>query len=305
MRQDIHVHLDLSVPARTLIFLMAAALLVIVTPELGSENVTLSTYYPAPSGVYNKMITTNTTFLATSGGRVGIGTTVPAAALDVAGGLLRVAGAAGANVADQGAYLGWNALGGGGTGETDFVNNQGSGSGGFAFFNYNSAATDFQVPLLIAGSGAVSIGNSNPTGTNDWGSKTPNVGLYLTGQNNTPGQTNYGYLYIDNAQTGCGTDITQVIACKPDQPLDPLTGTPPADAGSCTCSGYVTWTPGVYIEGWSFNNRGSPPNIRFKNGDVGTIVQGFNTSQDSMAGQNWANLQSVPDGGGMVWCCNK
>jgi len=53
--------------------------------ELGSETLTLSTFYPAPSGVYTKMITTSDTFLATTSGHVGIGTTLPIGVLDVKG----------------------------------------------------------------------------------------------------------------------------------------------------------------------------------------------------------------------------
>lgn len=44
--------------------LMAAAMMFSVVPELASESVTLTTYYPAPSGVYTQMITTGNTFLA-------------------------------------------------------------------------------------------------------------------------------------------------------------------------------------------------------------------------------------------------
>lgn len=45
--------------------------------ELGSESVTLSTYYPAPSGVYTQMITTGNTYLARDQGNVGVGTKSP------------------------------------------------------------------------------------------------------------------------------------------------------------------------------------------------------------------------------------
>jgi len=83
MRQDIHVHLNLSVPARTPVFLMAAALLVTLAPELGSENVTLSTSYPVPSGVYTQMFTVGNTYLATTRGSVGIGTTSPTSKLTI------------------------------------------------------------------------------------------------------------------------------------------------------------------------------------------------------------------------------
>jgi hypothetical protein len=48
--------------------------------ELASESVSLTTYYPAPSGVYAQMITTQNTYLARDGGGVAIGGAVPPAA---------------------------------------------------------------------------------------------------------------------------------------------------------------------------------------------------------------------------------
>lgn len=64
---------------------LASGLLSFMAVELASENVTLTTYYPAPSGIYTKMITTNNTFLARDGGNVGVGTTNPIAKLEVEG----------------------------------------------------------------------------------------------------------------------------------------------------------------------------------------------------------------------------
>lgn len=50
---------------------------------LRADTMKLSTYYPAPSGVYKKIITTATTLLARDGGSVGIGTSQPAGVLHV------------------------------------------------------------------------------------------------------------------------------------------------------------------------------------------------------------------------------
>ncbi|MBI4061557.1 MAG: hypothetical protein HY403_09015 [Elusimicrobia bacterium] len=45
----------------------------IFAAPLASESVTLTTYYPAPSGVYQQMITTGATYLARDGNSVHVG----------------------------------------------------------------------------------------------------------------------------------------------------------------------------------------------------------------------------------------
>ncbi len=52
-----------------------------------AENITITTYYPAPYGVYKELTTTSNTYLATEGGSVNIGTTEPSSnlKLDVEG----------------------------------------------------------------------------------------------------------------------------------------------------------------------------------------------------------------------------
>jgi hypothetical protein len=49
------------------------------------ETLTIATYYPSPYGSYNELSTASNTYLATSSGNVGIGTTSPTSKLHVAG----------------------------------------------------------------------------------------------------------------------------------------------------------------------------------------------------------------------------
>jgi hypothetical protein len=83
-----------------------------------------------------------------SGTNVGINTTSPAQSLDVFGGILHVTGSSTPTTAVQGAYLGWNALTGS-TGETDFINNAGTGPGGFAFMNTPASGSPRSTLLTI------------------------------------------------------------------------------------------------------------------------------------------------------------
>ncbi len=82
---EIILRFDIRCTRRAIQGTLAAAMVLAAAAELGSEAVTLTTYYPAPSGVYTQMITTGNAFLARDGGKVGIGTSSPAAKLDVAG----------------------------------------------------------------------------------------------------------------------------------------------------------------------------------------------------------------------------
>lgn len=63
-----------------------ALLVLLCAPiELGSESLTLHSYYPSPLGIYTSLTTTSQTLLARDGGAVGVGTPSPQAALDVNG----------------------------------------------------------------------------------------------------------------------------------------------------------------------------------------------------------------------------
>ncbi|MCX5692974.1 MAG: hypothetical protein NTX47_04740 [Candidatus Omnitrophica bacterium] len=50
-----------------------------------AEDITLTTYYPAPYGAYDELTTTGDTYLATTSGNVGIGATSASNKLDVTG----------------------------------------------------------------------------------------------------------------------------------------------------------------------------------------------------------------------------
>ena len=63
-------------------------------------------------------------------------------------GVLQVTGALNPTTTTQGGYFGWDALTGG-TGETDFINNQGAGSGGFAFFNTPSSGSPRSLLMFL------------------------------------------------------------------------------------------------------------------------------------------------------------
>jgi len=70
---------------RKLYILGLIALAAIIIGFAWAEQITLTTYYPAPYGVYRQFTTTGNTNLATQEGNVGIGTTEPESKLDVAG----------------------------------------------------------------------------------------------------------------------------------------------------------------------------------------------------------------------------
>ena len=70
---EIKLSFNLTFSRRFITASAAAAMMLCAVPELDSESVTLSTYYPAPSGVYTNMITTGQTTLARDGSSVTVG----------------------------------------------------------------------------------------------------------------------------------------------------------------------------------------------------------------------------------------
>lgn len=71
------LRVEISLSRRYRRWARALCVATLCAPKLNAENVTLTTYYPAPSGVYTKMITTGETFLARDpGGKLIIGGSV-------------------------------------------------------------------------------------------------------------------------------------------------------------------------------------------------------------------------------------
>ena len=83
MSKDVHLHVHIN--RKTLAGLLAGMLVLAGVYAAVSETLTMTTYYPAPSGVYRKLVSTDQALLARDGGRVGIGTKTPMTTLDVSG----------------------------------------------------------------------------------------------------------------------------------------------------------------------------------------------------------------------------
>ena len=107
MAQEMHIRITVSRTA--LLWMMVAVILSTGPAPIGSETVTLETYYPAPYGIYTQLRSTSKTTLGegiTGSDYVGIGTASPGAKLDVqgTGGVILNAGAVGVGGTADAAY---------------------------------------------------------------------------------------------------------------------------------------------------------------------------------------------------------
>lgn len=99
-----------------IILILISGLFYTCNLALAQETITITTYYPAPYGSYAELTTTNNTYLATEGGKVGIGTTTPGAKLEVSGQVKITGGLPGNNkvlTSDANGLASWQAPAGG------------------------------------------------------------------------------------------------------------------------------------------------------------------------------------------------
>ncbi|MFI5360689.1 MAG: hypothetical protein ACHQ49_01865 [Elusimicrobiota bacterium] len=266
---ELSVHFDFRFGSRSLRLLMIAAMVCSAVTEVASESVTLTTYYPAPSGVYLQMIVTGNTYLArdTAVGagcpgaanctKVGIGTPAPTQLLDIENGNVLVGPVNGGSTGNQ--YFG-GVTNNGVNGMRLFSDEPAGG----AFIDVRTSPTAFGITsngliiradeaqggterMRVTANGKVGIGTPAPTEALDvvgnetlTGFFTPNLAVAGAAPGNNP------YLYLNGAAASCGLMT--------------------ADNGTCA-AGYVTWVPGIYIENGPIANGyawATGPNIVIK-----------------------------------------
>lgn len=292
------IEIRLVVPANSMRWLLTAALMLACVSDTVSESVSLTTYYPAPSGIYTQMITTNNTFLARDGGNVTIGGNSGAAANKLS---VNAGGVSGTYGLTPG-YANWAAYG--------------VGSGGAAIYNDANVYRKLMVVGNNSAGGSREVGvwdnmtvNGNDTVTGNQsvggnGQVSGNMGVggayadarlrvvgnvHVGGWNNGGvGATARGYIYVDNGSTACTAT------------------TAPVDTTICAAGQYATFNPGIYTEGYTYSNRG---------GQVLAVKGGYNTTQVlglnpgvQMGGYpkdvDWLTLNK-DDQGVTYYCCLK
>lgn len=236
---QINIRLELSFSRTMARNGLAAFFLLAGVPELGSESVTLSTYYPAPSGVYTQMITTNNTWLSRNGGSTVVGNGASAGKLTIYDGNLAMRGGNHINMsAGSQLQMGGAAINGTfGIVPTGYANwaSYGTGAGGAAIYNSNEAAYR---ALMLVGNNS---GGGGIRRVKVWDELTVNGSAIVTGN-----QTISGYLNL----TGIGI-MRSTAGCR----------SVAVNRNAVVCGGgeYVTLTSGVYARYYAFPSRAHAP----------------------------------------------
>ncbi|MFI5348087.1 MAG: hypothetical protein ACHQ2Z_00965 [Elusimicrobiota bacterium] len=264
---ELNIRLDIRFGQSALRLLMVAGMMFSTVSEVASENVTLTTYYPAPSGVYTQMITTGNTFLARDNGKVGVGTPSPGQELDVAvpaGGTtanIRASGELISTMSD-GSALGQLRMIAGNYGaffrndgaDTYFLlttsGNQYAGWNTLRPFRVNDASGDVYLNgaslYVRASDGHVGIGTT-----------TPGLPLDVNGQVRVSQNITLG----NNPPPGTGNYLYGNVAC---------TAMVNATNGACLLTQYATWAPGIYVDN-NFWHTG--PKVGFNNDEGGNVIK--------------------------------
>jgi hypothetical protein len=215
---QINLRLELSFSRTMFRNGLAVFFLLAGVPELGSESVTLSTYYPAPSGVYTQMITTDNTWLSRNGGITAVGTTFTAAAtskLTVKGGNMTVQGEEGGGVLRLRVGNAWNY------------------AGMYADTTSGGAGNDL---VLGASSGQVRIG---PDGTGQSLRVNGALSVYsdatVSGNSTTTGFVRASGAMIPSQSTSCSA----------------VSVTRGAPGPAAACGGYITTVAGLFSRYYS------------------------------------------------------
>ncbi len=305
---NIRVQLDFTVPGTPFRLAAAAGLLILLSGELGSENVTLTSYYPAPSGVYTQMITTNNSYIARDGGvldvgttaglpagtkmavmggSVGIGTTSPGKMLSVnkgatAGDGIVINGTNDTRVTiGQGQPTAWSWANGWATpGDLSLVEEGVSGSriyvkpGGNVGIGTAAPIAPLNVNGQIVAGGVVAPPGSEPFTSEGAGS---GISMDDRAGGGNPRWVVYptgGALNVYNGLNGVGVVFGQKGYVYINNANTACGGTtvPMNDVaawkGVCTGAQFATWTQGFYIEGISYQSLGAPNYAAWGSGTI-------------------------------------
>ncbi|MBI5881817.1 MAG: hypothetical protein HZB91_01735 [Elusimicrobia bacterium] len=264
---------------RFLVSGIAAALVLAFSGELNSESVNLTTYYPAPSGVYTQMLTTGKAFFArntNTGVAVGWGTTsFPVVPADPEGSSLKLS------------VAGTVAIG--------------PPNGTFTNASLSAKVDpepNYKNPYDLLVQGRVGVGTTAVDGTDADADNRGNgiamrgrlrVGMGIGATDATRGRS---YVYIDNSEGPCDN--------WPNGTAYSSTGS--GATAVCSAGKYATFAPGIYMEGWWYQNRGGQVVASWGAGaaQYTTKVWGMGNGGNP----TWVEL-GKNDGNTRIHCCTK